>query len=206
MFINDNGDIKEIGVKAFDTLPVGAEIDYNGTEVPDGWEEVKNENHLVMRIRKVYKSSVPEGKIMNTKSDSVNDTYSCAKVVDIIYPVGSIYMSVNSTNPQVLFGGTWVAWGAGRAPVGVNTSETEFNTVEKTGGEKTHTLSVNEIPSHKHSVGTWYGGSGSSDFKINAAAGDASPKGGDTSGNTGGNQAHNNLQPYITCYMWKRTA
>ena len=44
MFINDNGDIKEIGVKAFDTLPVGAEIDYDGTEVPDGWEEIDNPN------------------------------------------------------------------------------------------------------------------------------------------------------------------
>lgn len=44
MFINDNGDIKEIGVKTFDTLPVGAEIDYNGTEVPEGYEEVQKEN------------------------------------------------------------------------------------------------------------------------------------------------------------------
>jgi len=57
---------------------------------------------------------------------------------DLIYPVGSIYMSVNSTNPSVMFGGTWESWGSGKVPVGVNTEETEFNTVEKTGGEKTH--------------------------------------------------------------------
>ena len=45
-------------------------------------------------------------------------------------------MSVNSTNPTNLFGGTWVTWGAGRVPVGIDTSQTEFASVEKTGGEK----------------------------------------------------------------------
>lgn len=58
------------------------------------------------------------------------------EILDIIYQVGSIYMSVNSTNPTNLFGGTWVAWGAGRVPVGIDTSQTEFASVEKTGGEK----------------------------------------------------------------------
>ena len=56
--------------------------------------------------------------------------------IDKIYPVGSIYMSVNSTNPGTLFGGTWVRWGNGRVPVSLNESETEFNTVEKVGGSK----------------------------------------------------------------------
>ena len=72
--------------------------------------------------------------------------------LDKVYPVGSIYMSVNNTNPGTLFGGTWVTWGAGRVPVSVNTSDGDFSTVEKTGGEKTHTLSINEMPSHKHST------------------------------------------------------
>ena len=69
---------------------------------------------------------------------------------DTIYPVGSIYMSVNATNPSELFGGTWVAWGSGRVPVGVDTSDSDFLTIEKTGGEKTHELSINEMPSHIH--------------------------------------------------------
>ena len=72
--------------------------------------------------------------------------------LDKVYPVVSIYMSVNNTNPGTLFGGTWVTWGAGRVPVSVNTSDGDFSTVEKTGGEKTHTLSINEMPSHKHST------------------------------------------------------
>ena len=67
---------------------------------------------------------------------------------DSIYPVGSIYMSVNSTNPGTLFGGTWAAWGAGRVPVGFDSSQSEFDTVEETGGSKTH--------SHKY--GLQYGG------------------------------------------------
>ena len=74
------------------------------------------------------------------------------EILDIIYPVGSIYMSVNSTNPKNLFGGTWVAWGTGRVPVGIDTSQTEFASVEKTGGEKTHKLKVSEMPSHEHGL------------------------------------------------------
>lgn len=54
--------------------------------------------------------------------------------------------------------GTWVAWGAGRVPVGVDTAQTEFNTVEKTGGEKTHTLATNEMPRHNHMLGQMYDG------------------------------------------------
>ena len=57
-----------------------------------------------------------------------------------MYPVGSIYISVTNTNPGTIFGGTWVAFGTGRTLVGIDTSQTEFNTVQKTGGEKTHTL------------------------------------------------------------------
>ena len=51
-------------------------------------------------------------------------------LIDLVYPVGSIYMSVNNTNPTSLFGGTWVAWGSGRVPIGVNTSDSDFNAVE----------------------------------------------------------------------------
>ena len=151
---------------------------------------------------------------------------SSASIIDLVYPIGSIYMSVNSTNPASLIGGTWVAWGSGRVPVGVNTSDSNFNSVEKTGGAKTHTLTTTEMPSHTHkqnahshsirykdfagmsaTTGGWivlrrnesgdgYDGT-DSDGAISTTA---------TNQNTGGGGAHNNLQPYITCYMWKRTA
>ena len=69
-----------------------------------------------------------------------------------MYPVGSIYLSVNNVNPGTLFGGTWEAWGSGRVPVGVDTSQSEFDRVEKTGGEKTHQLTETELASHGHGM------------------------------------------------------
>ena len=74
---------------------------------------------------------------------------------DQIYPVGSIYTSINATNPSTLFGGVWEQIASGRTLVGVDTSQTEFNTVKKTGGEKTHRLTESEMPVHSHS-GTVY--------------------------------------------------
>lgn len=154
-----------------------------------------------------------------------------------IYPVGSIYMSVNATNPSTYFGGTWVAWGAGRVPVGINTSDGNFNTVEKTGGAATVTLSASQIPSHTHAKGTLatasagahthnlqnqkapWGTNASNRVLVDATSGytavtnkattSAGAHSHTVSGSTaatGGGGSHSNLQPYIVCYMWKRTA
>ena len=127
--------------------------------------------------------------------------------LDAVYPVGSIYMSVKSTNPGTLFGGTWVAIAQGRCLVGVNTSDNDFKTPEKTGGEKTHKLTVAEMPSHSHKYingqpsslswadsGIWIGDGTHTTVNFSDIS------------STGGNQSHNNLQPYFTCYIWKRTA
>ena len=127
----------------------------------------------------------------------------------LCYPVGFIYMSVDSTNPANLFGGTWVAWGSGRVPVGVDTNDIAFDTVEKTGGEKTVTLTTEQIPSHKHSYpqqpNAFYKVADSASSSAAFPNANATPTQEQTS-STGGGQAHNNLQPYITCYMFKRTA
>lgn len=69
-----------------------------------------------------------------------------------LMPVGYVYMSVNSTSPQTMFGGTWTRIGQGRVLVGQDPSQSEFDTAEETGGEKTHTLTTSELPSHLHSV------------------------------------------------------
>lgn len=135
----------------------------------------------------------------------------------MIYPVGSIYMTATldtAAKVETALGGvgTWVAWGAGRVPVGVNTSDTDFSTVEKTGGEKTHTLTTDEMPSHYHGERM-----GSTPYPDSGATG-SNVSGYQPSGlayitnkqvltdTAGGGGAHNNLQPYITCYMYKRTA
>ena len=136
------------------------------------------------------------------------------------YPVGSIYLSVNNTNPSRWFGGTWVQIAKGRTLVGVDTNDTDFNTVQKTGGEKVHQLTENEMPSHSHYQGspfgyitTWnhidnkYSVSNNSRAYTDRALGCTSAINDAFSTQpTGGNQAHNNLQPYFTCYIWCRTA
>lgn len=124
-----------------------------------------------------------------------------------VYPVGSIYISVVSTNPGTLFGmGTWTAFGAGRVLVGIDAGQTEFDTVEETGGAKTHTLTESEIPSHSHTQTAPTSASGGAlRFAVDTNASGAVTDGNAT-GTTGGGGAHNNLQPYIVVYMWERTA
>lgn len=122
----------------------------------------------------------------------------------LMHRVGDIIFSTSDENPSTIYGGTWVAWGKGQVPVGVDTSDSDFNTVEKTGGEKEHTLTVDEMPSHKHDFGQQFAATSnlSGAYGYYMIAGTQT----DVIKNTGGNQPHNNLQPYITCYMWKRTA
>lgn len=73
-------------------------------------------------------------------------------IVDLVYPVGSIYMSANSVSPETLFGGTWEAWGSGKMPIGVDEDDSDFATAEAEGGEKVHTLTASEMPSHTHGL------------------------------------------------------
>ena len=129
--------------------------------------------------------------------------YKGSPILQKIYPVGSIYMSVNSTDPGVLFGGTWeriqdaFLLGAGSHAAG------------STGGSETVTLTVDQIPTHSHGIegalrwpeigsGESYDGWGNRESyyneQINATA------------NSGGGQSHNNMPPYLAVYMWKRTA
>lgn len=123
----------------------------------------------------------------------------------VTWPVGSIFVSVSATNPGTLLGfGTWVAFAQGRVLVGIDSGQTEFDTVEETGGAKTHTLTTNEIPAHTH---TYTAPNTPSDDRV---AGLLPSVDGVTAatatGSTGGGAAHNNLQPYITVHIWKRTA
>ena len=124
-----------------------------------------------------------------------------------VYPVGSIYINAAvATNPGTLLGfGTWVAFGAGRVMVGIDASQTEFDTLEETGGAKTHTLSISEIPSHTH-TSALRGNGEDEDVSFPSAGDSTNPSLTMTTDSTGGGSAHNNLQPYIVVYMWKRTA
>lgn len=121
----------------------------------------------------------------------------------ILYPIGSIYMSVNSTNPSQLFGGTWTQI-SGRFLYCTTTSKT-------TGGSSTTgstTLTVNQIPSHSHLIGKQTTG-------ISASSGSTSAtiwwdsNSGVASTSVGGGQGHThsqNLPPYFTVYCWYRVS
>lgn len=137
--------------------------------------------------------------------DVAGDIYIGNKIlIDIFYPIGSIYQSVNSTNPSIFMGGTWVRFGQGRVLVGVNESEIEFNVANKVGGAKSHTLTIEQIPAHTHTVA---GGRIDNYVKVEASStyGYAHDRTHTTS-SVGGGMPHNNLQPYTTVYMWHRTA
>ena len=155
------------------------------------------------------------------------DGYHASDIISKIYPVGSIYMSMSATNPATLFGvGTWKRISQGRMLLGADDSGYKAGA---TGGEATHTLSVNEMPAHSHGI------SNSGDHTHNFYGSDSNNgpltegDGLDTEGNghfthnvrfttssagahthtisnSGGGAAHNNMPPYLVCYIWQRTA
>lgn len=123
-----------------------------------------------------------------------------AAIGTVLWPIGSVYVAVVSTDPATLLGfGTWARIAEGRMLVGQNSGDADFDTAEETGGAKTHTLTTNELPSHAHSLALT-GGVGLGLLGGGAASGVG------TTGNTGGGAAHNNMPPYLVVYIWKRTA
>lgn len=172
--------------------------------------------------------------------------------INNFYPVGSIYMSARNINPSTFLGGTWVAWGQGRVPVGMGNG---YTVAEGTGGSSSITLQTSQLPAHTHTltphkhtiegisgdVGGQFWGDGRMALRVQAdgaivaqyadknvtlhdkdegdtGAGyynnirlgygtlDTRDSSATSTGNTGTGAAISIMQPYITCYMWKRTA
>jgi hypothetical protein len=135
-------------------------------------------------------------------------TPTAATINALAYPVGSVYTAVVSTNPATLLGvGTWAAFGAGRVLIGLDAGDADFDSVEETGGSKTHTLTTAEMPSHSHTIPAHDGGSDTTTKNNNYGGTSNVVKGyGDSTTTTGSGNAHTIVQPYITVYFWKRTA
>jgi hypothetical protein len=147
-----------------------------------------------------------------------------AFVQQALHPVGSIYINAtDNTNPATLFGfGTWVAFGAGRVMVGFNSSDPLFDSAEETGGSKdavlvehTHAISTNGAHTHdtnQVNVTGCYDSAGCFGSNINTGTGGArvdTKSAGEhthTISSSGVAATNANLQPYITVFMWKRTA
>ena len=179
-------------------------------------QDILDEN-AAGNLQKQIDTKVPMERTINGKALTGNITITAADIGTsaiflAAHPVGSLYETDIATNPGTLYGGTWAAWGGGKVTVGLNAADTSFNTVGKTGGEKTHTLTIAEMPSHTHDIkmrrnedyskvflSDYYGDpAGGTGFQMEIQMDMYVPY-------TGGGQAHNNLQPYITCYIWKRT-
>ncbi len=227
----------------------------------------------LVKSEDVYYDKTSSGLAVNNVQAAIDGT--CTKFSNQlqefllkVYPIGSIYISYNSTNPETLFGGTWEAYGKGQTLVGIDTNQTEFNTVGKTGGEKTVTLSTENLPAHTHDISHTHKTASTTTSTVSLTAQSATPKhtvtvkfhpnavkkvsGGNIgvhsssgtstttnpdsltitggahthsvtgtvtipslstnsistsiSGSTGSGTAFSTLDPYITVYMWRRTA
>lgn len=132
------------------------------------------------------------------------------QLLDVFYPIGTIYESTKPDNPSTFMGGAWSRFGNGRVLVGVDENDADFNTVNKTGGEKKHTQTIAEMPSHTHG-----GDNGKQFHYYTASSGETGGDGvntgttfksGANTGATGGGQPFNIMQPYVTIYRWQRTA
>jgi hypothetical protein len=147
-----------------------------------------------------YNSSYWTGTNYNSSylTSSYNATYDAKPTLSQIYPVGSVYISVSSTSPETLFGGSWSAFGAGRVLVGIDAGDTSFDVVEETGGSKTVQTggTVGSISATGSSLVK--GGTSSS---VNAAAQTHTHSAPSFTGTS-----TSVVQPYIVVYMWKRTA
>ena len=122
------------------------------------------------------------------------------EILNIIYPIGSVYISTNSTSPATLFGGSWKQL-EGVFPLACSTSYPAGTT----GGEANHKLTVDEMPRHNHNAYLYGGSLASAPGRLlfETAAGQEFYN---SIKSTGGDKPHNNMPPYLAVYMWYRTA
>ena len=141
--------------------------------------------------------------LLNKMDKGIANAVEKSDLLNLIYPVGSIYMSVNNTSPATLFGGTWEQI---KDRFLLACGDTYKN--GKTGGEATHTLTINEMPSHNHRIKKQVDNNSGNNVSVGSGSKTLFCQLDDTveTNNTGGGQPHNNMPPYLAVYMWKRTA
>lgn len=133
------------------------------------------------------------------------------KLLQEAFPINKVEVFFDAEDHSNFLGFTWEMISQGRVPVGLDNTDKDFNKIGQTGGEKTHTLTINEMPKHNHSL------VGYRATTADASATDKRPRlyaqgsgsawdGGDSIQPTGVGQEHNNLQPYIVMAFWKRVA
>jgi hypothetical protein len=197
-----------------------------GTEIDDEFDALAAAINSKANVNSPALTGTPTAPTatLGTASTQLATT---AFVINAMYPVGSIYTNASvATSPATLFGfGTWESFGAGRVLVGLNSGDTSFDTLGETGGSKdavvvSHTHSVTD-PGHTHPsdfiIASFSGGGYGGNFHVNNVG--TWPNGvtaapyttdsrttGISIASTGSSGTNANLQPYVTVYMWKRTA
>ena len=184
----------------------------------------KNKNGLAIgkfSEKAAFEVNMDSYFLKNIKSDftvegalTVNGDVALPKLLNKIYPVGAVYITYNNINPSTFLGGTWEQFGQGRTLIGEGTgndgSTSMSFTANSSGGEYQHKLTVDEMPSHNHSRDTYTSGSEATGYGL--ARGSVGfydrvmVSGSGDTGNKGGDASHNNVQPYITVFFWRRTA
>lgn len=184
--VQRSGSIYDLAVARI-TVPAGA------VEVTDDMiEDLRSDPDYCGYVQKITDEAAEElWAALTPKIDR-------GQLLDLVYPVGSIYIAYHHTSPAELFGGTWTRmqdcflWACAAS-----------ESIGETGGEKTHVLTVNEMPSHRHDV-AYAGTSGNSYGFVDSTS--AGSSGMQRTSYTGGGAAHNNMPPYVSVAVWRRTA
>lgn len=188
------------------------EIDAQIVEVTTTLQNNETINDITFEYGKANKIEIKDIRTISASVEEISNNikYIDKKISDLLnmfYPVGSVYETMDSSfDPNKKWGGTWVRI-KGRVLVGVDENDAYFDVPEKTGGEKTHTLVVSELPQHTHAnyakrTNITINNSGNTHVTCHSSNSGATV--GHNIGSTGEGVAHNNLQPYITCFIWKR--
>lgn len=172
----------------------------NGTLVKGAYVEINGVQYPVTMPQ--YSGNTP------VSAENLNKMQ--IEILKIAFPIGSRYVTEDKTNPSEILGfGVWERFKGGKIAIGVDEDDTDFNAIGKTGGEKEHTLTINEMPSHSHNMdnhgeGMWAVGTNDAMLGNGTSGNWAKKIDGDTQ-TAGEGQAHNNMQPYeVVGYMWIR--
>lgn len=168
-------------------VPAGAVIGFDGNTIPAGYEEVQYTSGSGIPTGSIMQfagATAPTGFLICDGSAISRDNYSdLFDTIGTTYGTGDGSTTFNIPNLK------------GRVAVGKDSTQTEFDSLGETGGEKTHTLTTQEMPSHNHDITIVGIGSGSYGYNVSSLSIGSSQS--EKTGNKGGDQAHNNLQPYI---------
>lgn len=140
----------------------------------------------------------------STAINANNLNFNFEEVMNLIYPVNSIVIKADNEDYSDWLGFEWERTLIGRVPVGIDSSDSDFNAIGKVGGEKEHTLTIDEIPDHSHGAAI-SGGTGNV-YTAGSFLSGQSPLYYIPTNAVGGDQPHNNLQPYQVVAFWKRIA